>query len=220
MSTENSLMTAGQGSTDTASQEQGGTDQTTEQAGATGNTDPSQGEGGQQEQQSTSEGESAPQGAPESYAEFTLPEGVELTAEQLGEITALAKEYNLPQEQAQKLADTAAKMKQSAEAAMQARFAKGKEDWVNATRNDSEIGGDKLNESLSAAKKALDAFGSPELRQILDASGLGNHPDMIRAFARVGAAISEDRLVTGGTATSHPATRAADVLYGHMNKTK
>ena len=217
MTTESTLMTAGQGSTDTAAPAEGSTAAPETQAPVAEAPAASE-QDGQQEQQSTAESEAAPEGAPEQYADFQLPEGAQLEAGVDSEIKAIAKELGLTQEKAQKLAETALKLTQSADAAIQERFAKGKEEWVTATRNDKEIGGDKLNDSLASAKKALDAFGSPELTNILDASGLGNHPDVIRAFARVGAAISEDRLVTGGTATSNPNARAADVLYGYMKK--
>lgn len=216
MSTEATLMTDGQGSTETAGQ-QSSTEAVAPETTAAPQGEQQPAQDGQQEQ-STAETEEAPQGAPEAYADFELPEGVTLSADQDGEIKALAKEFNLPQDKAQKLAESLIKQARSAETAIQERFNQGKQDWINATRNDKEIGGDKLDESLSAAKRALESFGTPELRQILDASGLGNHPDMIRAFARVGAAISEDRLVTGGTATSNPAARPADVMYGYMNK--
>jgi hypothetical protein len=47
------------------------------------------------------------------------------------------------------------------------------------------------------AKKALDAFGTTELRSLLNESGLGNHPEVIRFMFRAGKAISEDSMVTG-----------------------
>ena len=219
MTTESTLMTAGQGSTDTAAPAEGNTTAAPEtQAPADTTAAASEQAGGQEQQSTTAEAEAAPQGAPEQYADFQLPEGVTLSAEQVGEVQALAKEFNLPQDKAQKLVETMLKQGQSAEAAMQARFDQGRKDWETATRNDKEIGGDKLDDSLATAKKALETFGTQELRAILDASGLGNHPEVVRAFARVGAAISEDRLVTGGTATSNPASRPADVMYGYMNK--
>ena len=40
-------------------------------------------------------------------------------------------------------------------------------------------------------------FGTPELRDVLNMTGLGNHPEIIRAFYRAGKAISEDAFVSG-----------------------
>ena len=67
-------------------------------------------------------------------------------------------------------------------------------------KTDAEIGGDKLPENLAVARKALETFGTPELKALLNESGLGNHPEVIRFFYRSGKAISEDRVIRGGAA--------------------
>jgi hypothetical protein len=61
----------------------------------------------------------------------------------------------------------------------------------------------------------MDAFATPELRTLLNESGLGNHPEIIRAFYRAGKAISEDGFVAGG----HKATDKGDAkrLYPNSN---
>jgi hypothetical protein len=61
-----------------------------------------------------------------------------------------------------------------------------------------------LAENLSVAKKALDAFGSPELRVLLEQSGLGNNPEVIRFMFRAGKAISEDSFVGRSTGAGKP----------------
>jgi len=48
----------------------------------------------------------------------------------------------------------------------------------------------------------MDKFGTPELTKLLNASGMGNHPEIIRAFYRAGKAISEDSFVGGSRATA------------------
>lgn len=52
---------------------------------------------------------------------------------------------------------------------------------------------------LAIAKKALDTYGTPEIRQLLETTGLGNNPEMIRFFWRVGKTLTEDGTVTGST---------------------
>jgi hypothetical protein len=68
------------------------------------------------------------------------------------------------------------------------------------------------------AKKALDAFGTAELRSLLNESGLGNHPEVIRFMFRAGKAISEDSMVTGTKGEAKSArprsfNDLADALY-------
>jgi hypothetical protein len=141
----------------------------------------------------------AAQPAAVEYEPFALPEGVVADEEVLGEFKATAKELNLSQENAQKLVDLQTK------ANLRART-----QWAESAKVDKEFGGPALAENLGLAKKALDSFASPELRNLLDTSGLGNHPEIIRAFVRVGKAISEDGRVVSGSkagAPSDPARR-------------
>jgi hypothetical protein len=129
---------------------------------------------------------------PESY-EFAMPEGVQLDKTAADEFSTIAKELKLDQATAQKVADIGAKMAQRQTEA-HAELVKS---WTEAVKSDKEIGGDKLAENLGVARKALETFGDPELRDVLNSTGLGNHPGLIKMMHRIGKAISEDRFVSG-----------------------
>jgi hypothetical protein len=131
--------------------------------------------------------------AEQSYT-FTAPEGVEFDAEVLKTYGEAAKELKLQPEAAQKLLAKVAPAMQERQAQQLEQM---RTEWLEASKADKEFGGEKLNQNLTVAKKALDAFGSPELRTLLNESGLGNHPEVIRFFLKAGKAISEDRFVTG-----------------------
>jgi hypothetical protein len=149
---------------------------------------------------------------PEAYADFTAPEGMQLDTDVLGDLKALGKELNLTQENAQKVFDLGVKLQQRNAEAWQAQMQK----WVGEVKADKEIGGDKLVENLGFAKKAVEQFGGKELMDYLDSSGLGDHPSMVRAFYRIGKAISDDSFVPGGKNTG-TARSLEQRLYG--NKT-
>jgi hypothetical protein len=161
------------------------------------------------EQASTTPEVTAP-AVPESY-EFTMPEGVQLDQTAADEFTAIAKELKLDQATAQKVADVGAKMAQRQVEA----HVKLVETWTEAVKTDKEIGGDKLAENLGVARKALEAFGTPELKDVLNSTGLGNHPAVIKVFYKFGKAISEDRFVTGGA--KGPETDIAKRMFPSMN---
>lgn len=139
------------------------------------------------------DGDQKPDGAPEKY-EFKAPEGREYDAEVLKNFSDVAKDLNLTQDAAQKLLD---KMAPIVEQRQIQQIEQVRTQWAEAARSDKEFGGEKLSENLAVAKKALDQFGTPELRTLLNESGLGNHPDVIRFMFRAGKAISEDRYVGG-----------------------
>ncbi|EDH6553857.1 peptidase, partial [Salmonella enterica subsp. enterica serovar Richmond] len=42
------------------------------------------------------------------------------------------------------------------------------EDWTAAVKADKDIGGDKLASNLGAAQRAIDTFGTKELKEYLD----------------------------------------------------
>lgn len=153
--------------------------------------------------------------APAEYADFIAPDGVSFDGEVMGQFKAMAKDLNLSQDKAQKVADLGVelvKRTQAAQAqAMQAEIAK----WASDSKADKEFGGDKLDENLAGAKSALQQFGSPELQQMLNESGLGNHPEVIRMLYRVNKAVSEDTVLRGQA--GKPEQSMAQRLYPGMN---
>jgi hypothetical protein len=147
---------------------------------------------------------------PESY-EYKMPEGIELDKAAADEFSAIAKELKLDQATAQKVADVGAKMAQRQTEA----HVKLVESWVEQVKTDTEIGGDKLDENLAVARKAMDAFGTPELKDVLNSTGLGNHPAVIKAFYKAGKAISEDKFVPGSPKGAE--TDIAKRMFPSMN---
>lgn len=131
-----------------------------------------------------------PEGAPESY-DFGE---TQLDTEVLTAFGEVAKELNLTQEVASKVLD---KMTPVMQARQAAQLETARTEWAEQSKADKEFGGDKLQENLSFAKRAMDAYATNELKTLLNESGLGNHPEVIRFFVKAGKAISEDTVVTG-----------------------
>ena len=169
---------------------------------ATTNTE-QQAEGEQDQQDSdesavaseTSESDtSQPEGAPDKY-EFNAqvadaPD--ELDPEVLTAFGEVAKDLDLSQEAAQKVLDKVAPVIQARQAqeVEQVRI-----EWANEAKADQEFGGESLTANLEIAKTSLNAFGTDALKSLLQESGLGNHPEVIRFMYRAGKAISEDSYV-------------------------
>lgn len=221
MTTE-TLMSDGQ-NTQVADQQQAATTQTEGQQAAAGDqatqqqqqvTD-GQNTQGQQAEGAKTEGDQGnteqKPGAPEKY-EFVAPEGLKFDEAVVGAFSEVAKELNLPQDAAQKVLDKMAPVMAARQAE---QMEAARTEWAGSSKADKEFGGDKLEENLGIAKKARDAFATPELRTLLDETGLGNHPEVIRFFYRAGKAISEDKVV-GGKATPASASDARS-LYPNSN---
>lgn len=157
--------------------------------------------------------ETAAEGAPEVYADWTVPEGVSLTPELATEIGALAKAHNLPQAEAQKLVDVGAKVAQhqlqQQISTVQALHA----EWAEQVKVDKEIGGDKLAENLGRAKAAMLATSTPQLQVLLEKSGLAHHPDVVRHFLRIAPAVLPDNFVPSGQQPTNGGRSPGQILY-------
>lgn len=145
-----------------------------------------------------------PAGAPEAYEDFTLPEGMEMDVEVLGAFKNLAKELNIPQAKAQQLIDFQTQLATKQAEEYQAAVAKQSQEWAASIKNDPEIGGENYEKSVASAVKVIEAFGDPSLKELLNTSGLGNHPSLFKFCHRISAAISEDKFVLPGSQANAP----------------
>lgn len=149
----------------------------------------------------------ADEGAPEKYEDFKPIEGVKApAAELMTEFSALAKELGMSQAKAQDAFALVAKLAEKGAAGTAAREAAAVEAaratqsaaWTSASQTDKEFGGEKLAENLAVAKAAMNATTTPELRKLLNDTGLGNNPEVIRHFLKIAPAFKESKHVTGG----------------------
>lgn len=131
-------------------------------------------------------------GPPDEYV-FAAPEGVTLDPAAVEVFTPVAKELGFTQEQAQRVVDVYAQLRQQeAEATVALR-----DQWARQVVADKELGGAKMVQQVEAANKVLKQFGTPGLNEVLQATGLCNHPEMVRLLARVGAEFADDTHTTG-----------------------
>lgn len=154
---------------------------------------------------------------PESYGDFALPDGFEPIPEIMDEFKAYAAAHKIDKAEAQKLVDLQVKLKQ---VEMQ-RAAATVQQWATDARADKEIGGADFDKNLGAARAALSAFGNPELLQLLDQTGLGNHKAVIGAFVRIGKAMAEDgRIASAGGGSAPREMTERDYMASVFNKGK
>lgn len=152
--------------------------------------------------------------APEEY-QFEFPEGVQVDEGALAEFKPLAKELGLNQEQAQKLVSMYANgVLKSSDAHLKAWDTQVNQ-WTASLKADPEFGGANLKANAGLAVKALQKFGSPELRGYLDQTKLVNNPELFKLLVRVGRAAGEDQFLDGGSTGGAPKD-PAKTLYPTM----
>lgn len=151
------------------------------------------------------------------YQSFKLPEGFDTLDEAtLGKAVPLFKKHKLNQDDAQELvtfhAEEIKRHETTLLAGQRAGHKQMVDEWKTAAKADPEFGGEKFTENKAVIKAALNQFTTPEFRQMAKEWGFDNNPDFLRAFYRIGKAISPDQSVTGETARKAPKT-LADALY-------
>ena len=147
---------------------------------------------------------------PETY-EYTPPEGMpeidEVSQSRLDDFGEAARGMKLSQDQYQSLVEYDTKRAAAATEGAVVDYQNRVNGWADATKADTELGGEDLQRNLSVAKLGMDTYGTPELAQLLaapspenpDGLGLGNHPEIIRLFNRVGGTLKESDLIEGDT---------------------
>lgn len=159
----------------------------------------------------------APLGAPEKY-DFKAPEGTAAFDDKvLGSFGEVAKALNMPQEAAQSILDKVAPVIQQQQLAALTEWYSDigglPGTWADAVKADKEIGGEKLAENLAVAAKARD-LGGPEFVKLLNKTGLGDHPAVIKTFVKLGRMLSEDKFVPASGTTGVAVRQPGDRMWG------
>lgn len=164
------------------------------------------------------DGTTGGQTAPLTYT-LTLPKDSVLDASTIERATAHAKALGLSQTAAQKNlehvhAEVAGYVERS-----KVTFAETTKGWVDVVKADPELGGDKFGATIRDAAKPIERFFTPAFKKALNDTGFGNHPELVRGFARIGRAMADDTFVRPGADGSGGTKKStADVLYGQTEK--
>ena len=162
--------------------------------------------------------------------DLTFPEGFNRNDETLKVLTDTLESKDLSeQERAQALVDLYTTGMQEQADKLENDWQTERSKWVDATKELPKIGGDNLDASLGKIAKLIDEFGvttdaqgvvSKELgeqfRQVLNDSGLGDHPTIVHFMVNVANAFSEGTPVSGEPSPASERTQAQK-MYPNMN---
>jgi len=162
---------------------------------------------GKKEEPKVEEKKDEVKGAPEKYADYSVPEGFALDPEVKKEADEKFKSLGLSQEGAQSLIDLyVAKTSEAAKAPYEA-YQKMTDGWRKEAESHPDLKG-KLGPGQEVnvrIAKALDGLGDPKLasdfRQLMDLTGAGNHPAFIRAIDKWAQRLTEGTHVPGNGPT-------------------
>jgi len=176
-----------------------------------------------QEEEKSKEGIAPPaKNVPEKY-EFKAPEGMTIAPETIETFTPVFKELGLDQVQAQKLIDISGpyitkQVTAAVDAAGQANL-KVFQDMVKewGAESKKELGAD-YQKKLSVVSKVMDRSGVKGIRELMNETGVGNHPAMIKFMTWVGEQFGQDTLADSGKKISDDPNAVARRMFPTMEK--
>ncbi len=148
-----------------------------------------------------------------SYENLQPADGVSFASADWDTFKSLAAELKLSPEQIEKLVAFEASCAQRKTQAKLDEKRQQSATWANETR---ALYGAGLEQEIAFALRAANTFGGPELRTLLEETGLGNHPVIIRTLSGIGRTISEDTSA-GGVPSAPQDKTFAQALYGKRN---
>jgi hypothetical protein len=154
--------------------------------------------------------------------ELKLPEGFTADEKAVSGFKELAQKSGLKAEAAQNLFDFYVGLQQQQAQADALAAQQDAEAQLTAAKADPDIGGKRWDESISLGRKAVERLAAQPVVKLLEERGLGNHPEVLKLFARLGKAVGEDS-VAGTTPAAPAAPSSAEFLqsfYPTMHKQK
>lgn len=155
--------------------------------------------------------------APIEYQPFKLPDGFEVDTKDMDEFRTVLGEHKAPQELGQKIIDLYTKELQKVADAQKADWQKTLDTWKNDVLADPELGGNRINTVLQQCGSVLEQFGSPQLRKMLEVSGMGNNIEMVRFVHKVAQFVNEPKQVLGTNPVPDAKPSRAQRRYGKAN---
>ena len=118
------------------------------------------------------------------------------SAEDNTKLTDVFKKAKLSQEQADILLNAyhgdVANLGQQFDNELQAAIVNQRNTWANQVKADNELGGQNFANTKLNIGRVMQQFGTPELKNFLNESGLGYNPDFVRFMNKVGTLIGND----------------------------
>lgn len=165
-----------------------------------------------------------------SFEPWAIPEGVEIDQAKLGEFNNDLAQFaveakvdaKLLQGLGQKLLDRHLANAQAVAQQIADAYDKVWKDqtksWYEQFTKDPEIGGERQEKTTAAAREFIRKHGGTaeqqaEIRTLMQRTGIGNHPAVIRLFAKATANLSEGKPVPAGKPPGQPQSRK-NKFYG------
>lgn len=152
---------------------------------------------------------------------FKAPEGAKRDEAQVKQLSELARAEGLKPETAQKFLDLYDGVRGAEQKAADEALKAETESWDKSWAGDKDFGGEKTEATNKAANKAFEKYADADTLKFLKSTGLHKYPGLVKAFARIGAALKDDSIAGAAESAGAGAAdeqRALQTLYPTMFK--
>jgi hypothetical protein len=131
-----------------------------------------------------------PEGAPESYEAFTVPEGFQMDNDRMTEASSIFKELNLTQGNAQKLIDAYCKFAKDQQTAAENQLLERQKEWRSSIRSREDF-----REQKALADKGVRLLLTTDAqRKLFTGTWLQDSPELFDLFVTAGRLVAEDNM--------------------------
>ena len=131
-------------------------------------------------------------GRPETPDQYTFDE--RYAEANLDDFKNIAHNLGLSQNQAEKILDMYSQANYDQMEQAEARHSEMQVEGINALQKEW---GKSYNENVELARRAFTNFASKEALDVMEDSGLGNHPEIVKMFSKIGNLLKEDGIMVG-----------------------
>lgn len=130
-------------------------------------------------------------------------------------IKDFAKEHNLSNDMAQHILNKQDELISGMVGAEEEARKQELEEWRNTVINDPVIGGDNLKKTVENARAVVKKYGSESFQEILENTGYGDNPEVVKFLSKIGALMDNDTLYQPNAKGAQRS--AEEVFYGNNN---
>jgi len=153
---------------------------------------------------------------PLTVESLKAPEGMEIPAAEAEKFIGILSDDKLsPGDRANALLSLQSEVAKGWAEKSTAAFNDFWDQQVEAVKSDPEIGGAKLEPALAKISSVLNEYGSPELREVLNVTRVGDSPAVVKFLAKIADVLSEGAPVRG---TPAPVKSLEETFYPSMKK--
>jgi hypothetical protein len=130
------------------------------------------------------------------------------------DVVSFAKENNLTKDQAQQLLSKQEELLVKYAQSELDKYEAQLDAWREEVIKDPVMGGDNLKKTTENARRAVKAFGDDQFINLLNETGYGDNPEVVKFLSKIGALMEDDNLILPSAKAERQNKPMHEYFYG------